>query len=488
MKHFFILFSYFIFSTAFAQPLTPELTGKIERYFNATLQQSKGAGVAVAIVKDHEVIFMKGFGYRDVEQKLPVTSKTLFGIGSTTKAFTSTLLGILSDTGQLNLDQPIVEYIPSFQLLDSEATKSATLVDLLTHQTGVPRHDFAWYKGEFSSRAEMFQLLRFLDPSAKFREKWQYNNWMYMASGYIAEIVAGRTWESLVAERILSPLKMTTTNFSVIESQKSQDYALPYIFDESGPKRTQFVNIDLIGPAGSINSNLEDMSQWLKFQLHRGLFGERRLISGSMLARIHTPVVNTLSKKHQVIKELGAMKYALGWNVTTYRGRRFIEHTGGIDGFLTFVGFLPDSKLGVVVLSNSYALDGMPLGLYAIDQALSLPEVDWFKRFRDLNGKTTPPPPLEYQPPPRPLRDYVGNYRHRVYGEVFISLSQVDGEQLRIKFHGMEFALKHVSNNRFYIVGGYTANEASFLSFQLDANPSLGWKVEPTLPAIQFVR
>jgi len=228
-------------------------------------------GTAVAIVRDGKVIYAKGFGYRDREHKLPVTTNTLFAIGSDSKSFTSLLFGILNDEGKVSWDEPVRTYLPEFQLADPIATAQATAVDLFSHRTGLPALDTVWYTSNFS-RADLVRRLRYLKPNKEFRSRFEYCNLTVMVMGYLEGRVAGSTWEQLVHDRIFQPLGMSHSNFSVADSQKTPDFALPYGLRRRAVMQVPFKSLDAIGPAGSINSNIEDMSRYLVFQLGDGTY------------------------------------------------------------------------------------------------------------------------------------------------------------------------------------------------------------------------
>ena len=245
-------------------------------------------GLAVAIVQDGEVVLAKGYGVRDVAGNLPVTPDTLFAIGSSTKAFTVMSLAVLVDDGKLDWDTPVQAYLPRFALQDECASAGMTPRDLVTHRSGLPRHDLVWYNAPLT-RAELFERLRYLEPNAGFRSKWQYQNLMFLTAGYLAGEVSGRSWEDLVRARIFDPLGMTSSNFSVLESRKTADFAKPYTRKEKKTSEIPFRNIDVVGPAGSINSNLNDMARWLKLQLSDGSLGGRRVVGAANLEQMHEP-------------------------------------------------------------------------------------------------------------------------------------------------------------------------------------------------------
>src|SRR5436190_1735665 len=203
------------------------------------------------------------------------------------------------------------------------------------------------------SRREVMQRLAHLEPSHAFREKFQYNNLMYVVAGHLIETITGQSWEENVRQRIFAPLGITNSNFSVRDSQRAADFALPYQEEKDELKRIPFRSIDLVGPAGAINSSIHDMIPWLMLNLNKGKHGERSTINSSTLAEIHSPQMTTGATFERA--DSSQPVYCLGWSIMTQRGRRVLAHGGGIDGFITQVALLPDQALGIVVFGN---LDG----------------------------------------------------------------------------------------------------------------------------------
>ena len=260
--------------------------------FDAVVEKAikdfKVPGLAIAVVKDGEVIYAKGFGQRDVEKDLPVTPRTLFAIGSCTKAFTTFVMGTLVDEGKLEWDTPVRTYLPGFRMSDPIATESITPRDLVTHRSGLPRHDMVWYNSRLTGKDVVPRLAHF-ELTEPFRSKFQYNNMMFMVAGYLIETIDGRPWEEAVRERIFQPLGMASSNFSVLDSQKADDFAPPYDEQEGKVRAIPFRDITNVGPAGSINSNVAEMARWVAVHTHGGKLGGKSIISPSVLAELHTP-------------------------------------------------------------------------------------------------------------------------------------------------------------------------------------------------------
>jgi len=404
-------------------------------------------GMAVGVVKDGEVVYMKGFGYRDMEKQLPVTSKTLFAIGSSTKAFTAMAIGILVDDGKLDLDTPLIEYLPDFRLYEDYATLHTTPRDLLCHRTGMPGYDSLWILSH-RSRDEYYCRLRYLEPNAGFRDVFQYNNFMYMVAGILVGRVSGGSWEEFVAERILKPIGMEHSNFSVIESQKANDFAQPYFTFTGKPVNIPFRNLDALGPGGAINSDIEDMTKWVLLNINNGKAGDRQLVSEASLAQTHLP--NMVIRNPLCEKMAQSSVYGQGWGISSYRGYSLVEHGGNIDGFSALVSFLPKEKTGVVVLSNSLNIMGYVIVRDIYDRLLGLEERDWNSHYKNVFAEImeissasagTKEEPKPNTSPSLPLSDYAGVYEHPAFGRVEVS---VDNDKLKVKFQsGITSEMEH---------------------------------------------
>ena len=205
-----------------------DLFAGLDTTFERILSDWHAAGFAVAVVEKDKVIYAKGFGYRDLEKKIPVTPNTLFAIGSCTKAFTASILGILQKDGKLELNKPVRTYLPDLKFFNDNMNNQIQLVDMMSHRTGLPRHDFSWYAFPSSSRDSLMKRIQYMEPSYGLREKWQYNNFMFLLQGMVAEKITGTSWENNVQEKIFKPLGMNNSNFSVFDLQKNKDASLGY--------------------------------------------------------------------------------------------------------------------------------------------------------------------------------------------------------------------------------------------------------------------
>ena len=421
--------------------------------FDTFVQQAIEAwnvpGTAVGIVAGGEVVFAQGFGHRDREADLPMTPDSLFAIGSTTKAFTATLLGMLADEGVIDWDAPLRTYLPAFTLQDPLATIQISPRDLVTHRSGLPRHDLLWYNNHVDSRADLIARFAHLEPTAALREKFQYNNLMFMTAGYLAGQRTGGTWEEALRARILDPLGMTRTTFSVDDSQRDADFAQPYREnDDDQLERIPFRRIDVAGPAGSLNSSVREMSKWLLFNLQGGRVDGESLIDQATLNDIHAPHMTTGQPSDRA--DISAPSYGMGWGIDTYRGHRRVAHGGGIDGFITSVMLFPDDQLGIVTFTNRGS--GLPplLAQHAADRVLGLETVDWSGEALALQaqGEAAGEQAEEKKDaariadtaPSHPLADYVGTYENDGYGR--LEVAQQDA-RLVLTYNDIVTPLEH---------------------------------------------
>ena len=421
-----------------------------DAFLEKTIQDFRVPGLAIAIVKGGEVVYAKGFGYRDVEKKLPVTADTLFAIGSSTKAFTTFTLATLVDEGQLEWDKPVRTFLPGFQMYDPNTSETITPRDLVTHRSGLPRHDLVWYNNNGLTRKDVVERLRHLEPNEQLRGKWQYNNLMFLTAGYLTEYLTGKSWEDSVRERVFEPLGMTRTNFSVDDSQKDADHALPYKEDDDEKiVLMPFRNINMIGPAGSINSSVNDMAKWVKLHLGNGKVGDKQVIGANTLADLHLPQMVMGAPAER--KELTPPSYSLGWMVDGYRGHTRVEHGGNIDGFSALVTLLPQDGLGMVVLVNKNGT-GTPERVvrHTIDRFLKLDPIDWNGEalaerekgkaaVKEAQAKKESVKKAGTKPAHK-IAEYAGDYEHPGYGPLKVAVA---GDHLELTYNGITAPLEH---------------------------------------------
>ena len=400
-----------------------------EPIIEKALRDYQVPGLAIGVVGEGGLVYAKGFGWRDLEKKLPVTPDTVFQIGSCSKAFTSFLVGTLVDEGLLSWDSRLIDLYPEFRLQDEYATLHATVRDLLAHRSGLPRHVCMWYGSSTLSQWDVMDRLRYLEPSADLRERSQYGDLMYLAMGCCMERMMGKSWEMLVSERILHPLGMNQTGFSVIETQKGKNFAIPY----RGMQKIPFRNLRLIGPAGGLHSTVNDLAKWVSVHLNDGRFHGSPVISSIALQETHAPqsiVTGAPESNESQIYLCG-----LGWKIIPYRGYYFVSHDGAVDGFTSVVGIFPKEKFGIIVLTNRNLTGvGRYLSNYLNDRLLGLPPINWMeqglesmKKNEEIHSEHKQKEDLTRKigtKPSHPLEEYVGVYTHPGYGVLTIEMKE----------------------------------------------------------------
>ena len=418
-----------------AQTRVPAPLKSFEGYVAQAVRQWGIPGLAIAVVKDDSVVFAHGYGVRRLDANAPVTAHTIFAIGSCTKAFTAAALAMLVDSGKLAWDDPAAKYLKGFTLSDPYVSRELTVRDLLAHRSGLTRGDALWYATSYD-RAEVLRRVRFLKPSWSFRSHYGYQNIMFLAAGEIVPAVTGMSWDEFVRRRLLDPLGMSATTTSVTSLDSLGDVATPHERFDGRERTIAWRNIDNIGPAGAINSNVLDMAQWIRLQLGQGVFAGRRVLSGAAVREMWSPqtIIPLDSITERLRPSTHFQAYGLGWSLSDYRGRKLVAHGGAIDGFRAVVGLVPEERLGVVVLTNG----GEPgraltnaLFLRVVDAYLGGEARDWSTELRAVRDAGMVRDSLEQDRqararvtgtrPSLDLAAYAGTYRDDLYGEVTVA-------------------------------------------------------------------
>ena len=446
-----------------AQP--PEIAQKLtgfDAYMEKVLKDWNAPGIGVGIVVNDQLVFAKGYGYRDYEKKLPFTPTTLCPIASNTKLFTAVSAGMLVEEGKLTWDKPIRQSVPAIQFYNDELNNTVTLHDMLSHRTGITRHDTIWYKSEFT-RKELFDRLKYLEPQQPIRQMFLYNNMMYAATGYVIELQSGKPWEQFVRERILTPLAMDSTVYSIPDMVKHPDHGVPFT-----EKRDSFEIYRIpyyeeqqgIGPAGAIISNIEEMSHWLSALMNEGKYKGRQVLPAAVLKATLEPSIalpNTLGESKGYWEILNAA-YGMARETAAYRGHLITFHGGDIDGFHSQVSFLPNDHIGVIV----FVIGDHCAPLYNIvsynvyERLLGMEVTPWSERRLDMRLKDkragkearakAGADQVKDTKPSHALADYAGGYENPAYGILQIGLKD---NQLRFDFHQMQFPMTHFHYDRF---------------------------------------
>ncbi len=427
-----------------AQVGSADLSAKlaqIEKTVDARRQKYGVPGAALVIVKDDQIIYMKGLGYKDLEKKVPVTADTLFAIGSSSKAFTALTVLLSADDGKLTLDDSPKKYLPYFKMSDPETDAKITVRDLLAHNSGLNRTDLAFGVGTLN-REEVIRVAGMAKPTAKLREKFQYQNVMYSAAGEVVASVQGKPWEKVVEDRIFKPLEMKNSDLSTRDMQKASDFSYGYTYntDTKENRRVPMRDLPQIAAAGAINSSARDMAQWVRFMLAGGQFNGKRIVSEKGFTEFVSPKT----------KISGTVNYGLGWFLRDWRGHKVVEHGGNIDGFNAQVALMPDQKLGFVLLTN---LTASPLGQ---DTMLSV--------WSNLVGSGDAATPESAGAPIDP-KLAVGNYKF-TEAAMTVEIAMMAGKPTLIVPGQPQYTLVNVSGNRYQLTTPAAPLEGFFVTFR----------------------
>jgi CubicO group peptidase (beta-lactamase class C family) len=414
----------------------------LDSYIEKAMGDWQVPGLAIAIVRDDQVIYHKGFGVRDIDRNDRIDKKTMFAIASNTKAFTVHALGLLVQEGKISWDDPVLKYLPDFQLYDPLVTRKITIRDLLCHRSGLGTWagDLVWW-GSTYTRDNMNERIRFIEPVDDFRATYHYNNLMFLVAGQIIPEVTGSSWDNFLKERIFLPLQMRNTNTSIKDLDLSGNVALPHTVRNNEVVSVPYVNVDISGPAGSINSCTADLVHWLQLQLDVGVFNGKQIIKQEIINEIRKShiMVPISDKARNINPHTQLSAYALGWFLRDFRGRMVVDHTGGLDGMYSYLGFMPGENIGIVILTNldSHMLM-RALAYHVYDMLLNLDFQDWSKRYLDAVKEETDSKEkvkskrakVENTKPTHKISDYLGRFISRLYGVVEIYM---ENEFLKIR-------------------------------------------------------
>ena len=433
-----------------------------DAYMEQTLKDWNTPGVGVGIVVNDKLVFAKGYGYRDYEQKLPFTPKTMQPIASNSKLFTAVAAGMLVEEGKLTWDKPIRESVPNIQFYNDQLNSNVTLRDMLSHRTGVTRHDLIWFKSPFT-RKELFERLKYLEPQEPLRTTFLYNNLMFAAVGQIIELKSGKKWEDFVRERIFTPLDMSATNYTIADMLKQPDYGVPFREKRDSfelYKIPYYEDTEGVAPAGAVISNIDELSHWLGALMNEGKYNGKQVLPASVVKATLQPAIGLPNTAGEALGywEILNPAYGMGRQTASYRGKLLTFHGGDLPGFHSQVSFMPNDKIGVIVL----VISDHSAPLYNIisyniyERLLGLDQTPWSQRqlaqrlankkagteARSKAGGDRVP----NTKPSHALGDYLAEYENPAYGILKIGLQ---GDQLQFSFHEFHFPLNHFHYDRF---------------------------------------
>lgn len=433
-----------------------------DAYMAKVLKDWNTPAVGVGVVVNGKLVFAKGYGYRDYEKKLPFTAATMCPIASNTKLFTAVAAGMLVDEGKLTWDKPVRESVPSVRFYNEQLNNTVTLRDMLSHRTGVTRHDSIWYKSDFT-RKELFDRLKYLEPQEPMRQTFLYNNLMFAAVGYMIELQSGRKWEQFVQEKILNPLEMKSTSYSIADMTKQPDFGVPFTEKRDSfdiYKIPYYEDIEGVAPCGAIVSNINDLSHWLIALMNEGKYNGRQVLPPDVLKATMEPAIalpNTLAESLGYWEVLNAA-YGMGRQTASYRGHLMTFHGGDLPGFHSQVSFLPRERTGVIVfVIGDHAAPLYNVVSYNVyERLLGIDQTPWSERRLAMRlkskqaGKEARAKAGEDRvpntKPSHALADYAGDFENPAYGLMRIAAKD---NQLHFDFHKVRMAMMHFHYDRF---------------------------------------
>ncbi len=395
------------------------------------------AGMSIAITKDQQVIFSNAYGVKDKRSGEPMDVNSVFGIASLSKAFTAAAVGMLVDEGKVKWSDRVVDILPSFKLYDDYATANFTVEDLLSHRSGYNTFDgdLLWYGTDYS-RSEIINRISKLPNKTSFRESYGYNNIMFIVAGELVAKVSGISWDEFIETRIFTPLGMNSSRTSTTKFSEADNLAVPHVKGVA----SEFLNYDNSGGAAALNSSVMDLSKWLSMWTNNGIYNGDTLLSSKTVNYIISLQTPQLVSSFDQSNGINFKGYGLGWFLFDYDGKKVAHHGGGLPGFISKIGFVPQEKLGFVVLTNDESSLPAALMYKILDEFMHTGETkDWAELYLGFSKQYEERLEKERQEqlgnrnkktkPSIGLANYVGTYEDEMYGKALISLEK---KQLKV--------------------------------------------------------
>jgi len=474
LKAFFVLYVLAAIGCAQETSIPTEMQG-FESEVDSLMHLYHTVGTAVAIIKDDELVYANGFGYRDLENKIRVDKNTVFGIGSCSKAFTAALFGILEKEGKLSIKDKPSKYIDGLKFYTSDMDDKIQIKHILSHSTGIPQLSTESSAVFFRSddKNAIIPRLKHLKPQSDIGEEWIYNNYLYALAGRVTEHVTTKSWQENLSELIFEPLEMKRTYGNVIPASKDPNFSFGYGVFDTIPKLAIPENFPTRDAGGDIYSNVEDLAKWLSVWMNKGFFKNKNLLPEAYIkhATGKQQLINTDSITQQ------SQYYGYGWMTSELEGHTKIEHSGGVSGYTSNMVFFPDDQLGIIVLSNqntagiSFTITNNIIKRFLNIDIPAAPNEPFFSRMPVIENPNTNTVINTENPPSHSLEDMIGNYFHPGFGTITVTFTD---NTLYAEFPFTKFRLEHQNNNLFY---DYFTEQKSlvvgnFLRFDFQSNES----------------
>jgi CubicO group peptidase (beta-lactamase class C family) len=475
-----------------AERAMPAQLADFDAYVEQARREFDVTGIAVAIVKDGEIVFERGYGLRSLESREPVDARTLFAIASNTKAFTSAALSMLADEGRLELDDRVIEHLPWFRMADAHVTQEMRIRDLLAHRSGLGlgAGDLLYWPGTEYTTEEVARRLRHVPLTGSFRGQYAYDNILYGVAQLVIEKASGQSYDAFLRTRILEPLGMHGTRFNSDALRDDDNVATGYAkadFKTTVPApRVSWHNVS---GAGGLYSSVHDMAQWMRVQLAGGTYtdaaGDTQRLFSEKRQQAMWSVITPIPVGKPSVPELEPAKpnflgYGEGWQLSDYRGHKLVWHTGGWPGMVSRLTLLPEHGLGVIVLTSA-ELSGPfnAITMRVLDAYLGAPRTDWVAAYAAALAKSRDKADEDWQKhvaardahskPSLPLAKYAGTYRDPWYGDVAVTLDDGRLHLRMVPSRDLVGTLNHWQHDTFTVRwNDRWLNADAFVNFALD--------------------
>ena len=499
------LYLIFIFTLSFTGAITAQQVPKdFDKYVENVLKTFKVPGVTIAIVRDGKVVLAKGYGVKTIGTNDKVNSTTNFSIASNTKAFIGTSLGMLVDEGKIKWNDRVVDYLPWFQLSDPYVTHEMRIIDLLVHRSGLGlgAGDLLIWPTNTYKQKDVVKRFKNIPLATSFRSTYAYDNILYLIAGEVIESVSGLPWNEFVRTRIFSKLGMNNSALTFTEAIKKGNVATPHAEINGVVRPVAASDSDKTNPAASINTNAEDIAKWMICQIDSGKLSDGTNLFSTATARQLWSLI-TPTPIPKVAKELAPLQanfsgYGGGFTVRDYRGKKLVSHTGGLSGFVSFVGFIPEIRTGVAVFTNQEVGGAFySIGYRALDNYLGA-NFDWtsaYKAVKDrsdsltlLADKKTADSRDSLSKPSLPLEKYVGKYSDAWYGDITIEMKNGKLFMQMVPTPSLGGYLEHYQYNTFIARWSDPEMRAdAFVTFSLNPDGSIDYaKMKAVSPSTDF--
>ncbi len=423
----------------------------IEPEIKLLIDQHHAAGLAVAVIQHGRTIYSKGFGYRDYEKKMPVDENTVFGIGSCTKAFTASVLGILQEEGKLDFYDRPNQHLKNLEFSTPGKNDSIRIHHLLTHTTGLSSTPSESTAVLFipSDKYELIPRIKYINSSSGVGQDWIYNNLMYSVAGMISEQSTGKSLAYNWRKMIFNPLEMTNTYADHKDAIQNSNFSLGYAVENGSPSRVIEEDMSVRGAGGSIFSTVADMSKWMQLWLDKGQYHDQQILPKKYIEAATDTIALLPSNPNQSVYV--PRYYGYGWGNWYHKGYKRTEHAGGVSGYVSNVVLYPNEKLGIVVLCNQTA-SSLPSKVSNLIIEKLYPELAEneteirFSQTTIIDPINTPTISDSIQAPSYELEDLIGTYHHPGFGEIDITLK---GKTMYASMPYAKFRLEYIGDDIF---------------------------------------